>query len=193
MDLRSTKPALLGEPDGCGMTLTVEWDADGGHELEFAFERLPFFTRRAVKVLTLLAAGLIAGVVLWLSPVGGKATSRTQALPGPSQQKQKEEKKPADKAPKQKTLQRPASVQTAKGTRIDEYRVPEGYELRLSDVSVKVAGPDNGTRQLSAHQGRGTEVGKLSSGSGRAQVSVPVILQSDLAEPAFVDRLTRWR
>ncbi|MFF4409948.1 hypothetical protein [Streptomyces sp. NPDC001404] len=178
IDLNNTKPTLLGGTEACALRLRVEWDAQAEQELEFTYERLPFLTKKAVKGLALLAAAAVAGVALWLSPVGGKATPKTQSLPGPSQRKQQEQsekdkekaqkqeqekqdkekeaeekKKEEDKAPKQKSLQRPLSVTAERGTKSDQYTVPKGYELRLASVSVTVGGPANGTWKLTAHQG----------------------------------------
>lgn len=178
VDLVNTRPRLWGEPESCGMRLQIHWDTQDGREFEFTYERRPFLTKKAVKALLALAATAVAGVGLWLSPLGGKAEPKTQSLGGPSQQAQqhkreserqqaakkrraaadkekaKQERKQREKgAPKQKTLQQPLNACSRDGTAVDTYSVPQGYQLRLTGVTITAAGPASGSWQLSAQHG----------------------------------------
>ncbi|MEV0322998.1 hypothetical protein ACIBKX_32990 [Streptomyces sp. NPDC050658] len=178
VDMANTKPRLWGEPESCAMRLQVDWDAQGRREFGFTYERGPFLTKKTVKVLSALAAMTVAGAALWLSPLGGKAEPRTQSLGGASQQAQQQkaesdrqqaekkreaaaDKKQAEQerkeeekgAPQQKTLQQPLNARSPDGTASDTYRVPQGYELRLTGVNITAAGPARGSWQLSADQG----------------------------------------
>lgn len=125
-----------------------------------------------------LAAAAVAGSAPWLSPLGGKAkprpnrsadhlsrhSSRRRGATGSGPRRRKEAAADKDKAEqerkqrektalKQETLQRPLNARSADATAIDTYRAPQGYELRLTGVTITVAGPSRGSSQLSAHHG----------------------------------------
>ncbi|MFJ1817322.1 serine hydrolase [Streptomyces sp. NPDC088139] len=59
-----------------------------------------------------------------------------------------------------------------------------------SGLTVKIELTDDG-KTIPHSAKAGTPVGTLTVGEGTSQVKVPVALQSDLAEPAFGDKLTR--
>ncbi|MGW5119666.1 hypothetical protein ACWEQ8_30105 [Streptomyces noursei] len=142
----------------------------------FTHRQRALLPKAVLKALIALVGALVAFVVLWISPVGGKKPqAETESAKGPSQvqavqeeqkkaaaAKKQEEKKAEEKkaqeekkekeagALKKKDFQESLVADTKTGRPIAEYEVPKGYRLSVKSVQLTAVGPPTGIVVLKA-------------------------------------------
>ncbi|MEC4017982.1 COG1470 family protein [Streptomyces sp. H27-D2] len=173
--LRVAAPIPVGKVANWNVDVSIEWGGAEARRTTFVFQQRPLLTKAALKAATVLSAAAIAGVALWMSPIGGGSPqARTETIDGPSQaeqatsakakaeaqlakkekeeqekEKKEEKKKEEDKALKRKPLQKSLFVQVKLGSKQAEYKAEKGYRLKLTTVQITATGPAAATLLLS--------------------------------------------